>query len=107
MCAIKLCTLAKSGLVMRIKSISIKNFRSLKDCTIDFDRYTSLVGPNGAGKSNILYALNVFFRETEGSPTNLSDLDIEDFHARDVHEPIEITVTFCDLNTDAQTDFAE
>ena len=92
---------------MRMKSISVKNFRSFKDCTVDLSPYTSLVGPNGAGKSTILCALNIFFREAEGSTTNVSDLDIEDFHARDGSQPIEITVTFCDLSEDAQKDFAE
>lgn len=92
---------------MRIKTIHIKNFRSFKDGMISLDKYTSFVGPNGAGKSTVLCALNVFFREVEGSTTNLSDLDAEDFHARDVSNPIEITVTFCDLTEDAQRDFAE
>jgi putative ATP-dependent endonuclease of OLD family len=92
---------------MRIKSIRIKNFRSFKDSTIMFDDYTSLVGPNGAGKSTVLCALNVFFREVEASATDLSDLDVEDFHERDTTDPIEITVTFKDLNEDAQSDFAD
>jgi putative ATP-dependent endonuclease of OLD family len=92
---------------MRIKSISVKNFRSFKDCAVDLSAYTSLVGPNGAGKSTILCALNIFFRESESSTTNVSDLDIEDFHVRDVSQPIEITVTFFELSEAAQKDFAE
>lgn len=92
---------------MRIKSISIRNFRSFKDCTVDLSAYTSLVGPNGAGKSTILCALNIFFRETEGATTNVNDLDIEDFHACDPSQPIEITVTFSELSDEAQKDFAE
>ena len=92
---------------MRIKSVTIKNFRSFKDRTVHFDNYTALVGPNGAGKSNVLCALNVFFREANGSATNVSDLDIEDFHARDTKHPIEVTVTFYDLSDEAQEDFSE
>ena len=92
---------------MRIKSILIKNYRSFKECSVEIDGYTSLVGPNGAGKSTVLGALNIFFRETEGSTTSVSDLDIEDFHACDSSEPIEITVTFSELSEEAQQDFAD
>lgn len=73
---------------------------------IELDDYTAFVGPNGAGKSTVLCALNVFFRDTESSPTNLSSLDQEDFHNNDTSDPIEITVTFCDLNDAAKDDFS-
>jgi predicted ATP-dependent endonuclease of OLD family len=46
---------------MKIKSVRIRNFRSIKEQTIEFDDYTCLVGANGSGKSNVLHALNVFF----------------------------------------------
>ena len=92
---------------MRIEKIQIKNFRSFDDVTVNFNPYTSLVGPNGAGKSTILYALNVFFRETESASTNISDLDAEDFHLLNTSEPIEITLTFVDLSDEAQKDFTD
>lgn len=63
--------------------------------------------PNGAGKSTILCALNIFFREIDGTSTSTTDLDEEDFHNRDTSHPIEITVAFCDLKPEAQTEFAE
>lgn len=44
-----------------IKSITIKNFRSIVEQTIEFDKFTCLVGNNDCGKSNILKALNLFF----------------------------------------------
>jgi predicted ATP-dependent endonuclease of OLD family len=92
---------------MKIKNIAIKNYRSFKDCSIALDDYTSFVGPNGAGKSTILCALNIFFREAEGSPVSVSELDKEDFNGSDTRDPIEITVTFGDLSAEAQHDFAE
>lgn len=91
---------------VKIKSVSIKNFRSFKDQTVHFDDYTSLVGQNGAGKSNVLHALNVFFRETEGVTTDMNRLEADDFHGQDTSEPIEITVTFGDLSNEAQEDFS-
>jgi len=92
---------------LKIKSVRIKNYRSLADVSVDLGNYTSLVGANGAGKSTVLCALNIFFREAEGSATSVSDLDEEDFHRGDVATPIEITVTFHELSEDAQRDFAE
>lgn len=73
---------------MRIDSVHIKNFRAFKDEIISFDNYTCLIGANGAGKSTVLCALNVFFRETENSSTNLITLEKEDFHAGNTSDPI-------------------
>ena len=92
---------------MRIASVRIENFRSFKDETIPFNDYACLVGPNGAGKSTVLTALNVFFRESDGLPTDLSQLDDEDFHCKDTSNPVGITVTFEDLNNEATEDFSD
>jgi putative ATP-dependent endonuclease of OLD family len=92
---------------MKIKSLEIKNFRSFSATRVDFEDYTAFVGANGAGKSTVLCALNIFFRQTDETPTNLTELEAEDFHNGNIDEPIEITVTFRDLNDDAQSDFAE
>ena len=92
---------------MQLKKIRIKNFRTFNDCEVDFDDYTVLVGANGAGKSTLLYALNIFFRETEHSNTDVSSLSEEDFHNRNIDDPIEITVTFNNLSSTAQETFAE
>ncbi len=95
------------GWKMRIAKIRIKNLRSFDDETVVFDRYTALVGANGAGKSTVLCALNVFFRETDNASTNMSEPAAEDFHLLDTQTPIEITVTFTDLNEAAQQAFAD
>lgn len=91
---------------MFIHPIRIKNLRAYSDETVEFAPYTCMVGANGAGKSTILCALNIFFRETENSSTNLSNLEKEDFHAGNTEDPIEITITFKELPADAQQDFS-
>jgi energy-coupling factor transporter ATP-binding protein EcfA2 len=91
---------------MKIESVRIENLRSIDDATIVLNDYTCLVGPNGAGKSTILTALNVFFRESENLPTDLSELVEEDFHCKRTDQPIRITLTFANLNEEAQKDFA-
>ena len=92
---------------MRIESVHIENFRSFEDATVPFNNYACLVGPNGAGKSTVLTALNVFFRESENLPTDLSQLEHEDFHCKNTEAPIRITVTFCNLSKEAQDDFSD
>lgn len=92
---------------MKIESIRIENFRSFRDETIAFDDYTCLVGPNGGGKSTVLYALNVFFRDTENASTDVTSLSIEDFHQKSTSDPVRITVTFVDLSDAAKEDFKD
>jgi len=92
---------------MKIESIKIENFRSFKNETIFFDDYTCLVGPNGSGKSTILNALNVFFRQTKDTQTNLFKLSAEDFHHKNTDDPIKITVTFTDLSEAAKQDLSD
>lgn len=91
---------------MKIESVRIENFRSFKDKTVYFNNYTCFVGPNGAGKSTVLTALNVFFRESDSSQTDLLKLVEEDFHCKETDKPITITVTFNDLSQDALDDFS-
>jgi len=39
---------------MRLKKLAIKNFKSLKNCSIEFDNLNIIVGPNGSGKTNLI-----------------------------------------------------
>jgi putative ATP-dependent endonuclease of the OLD family len=89
---------------MKLRNLRIENFRSFKDETISFDDYTCLVGPNGAGKSAVLTALNVFFRNTASTATNVNTLSEEDFHHRNTGTPIKITLTFDSLSEPAARD---
>lgn len=76
---------------MKIQSVRIKNFRTLKDVTIPFDPVTTFIGPNGAGKSTVLRALDWYFN---GKPGSLTEKDCS-FGA--TGEDIEVQVTFSDL----------
>ncbi len=91
---------------MKIESVRIENFRSFKDETINLDDYNCFVGANGAGKSTVLYALNVFFRQSKDSQTDLTKLLEEDFHHKNTDEPVRITVTFTDLSEKAKEDLS-
>lgn len=84
---------------MKIKTIEIQNFRTIKHETLDCAEFNSFVGPNGSGKSTVLNALNVFF----GEITSFSE---EDFHKRETSAPIIIRVTFHQLSDDAIEEFS-
>jgi len=53
---------------MKIKSITLKNFRAYKDETIvEFGDLTTFVGMNDIGKSTVLEALDIFFNDGNGA----------------------------------------
>ncbi|HEY4941925.1 MAG TPA: ATP-dependent endonuclease [Rhizomicrobium sp.] len=75
---------------MIVKSIAIKNYRSIKDANLQCNELTALVGPNGAGKSSFIRALDLFY-----SPSPA--VSREDFYNHDPSVNIEIAVTFTEL----------
>ncbi|WP_147109447.1 ATP-dependent nuclease [Nesterenkonia populi] len=80
---------------MRIAAVTIRNYRSLKDVTLQVDDYGAFIGANGAGKSSVLYALDWFFN---GTP--LTEIDVHGCEEGGVIAPgatVEVAVTFTDL----------
>lgn len=84
---------------MIIQSVHVKNFRCILDEVLECDMLTALVGANGTGKSTFLRALELFY---SGSPS----VTTEDFYAEDVNRGIEVSVTFADLDAEAQEQFS-
>lgn len=85
---------------MKIKEITIKNFRSILDETLTLDDLTVLVGRNGSGKSSFLKAVELFY---DTSPRVVK----EDFYSENISSPIEITITYKDLDNVAQEHFSK
>jgi hypothetical protein len=77
---------------MRVESVHILNFRSLRDVELSLDDVTILVGANGAGKSSVLHALAWFFAGGALTPEDVSG------HRAD--EQISVTVKFAGLDED-------
>ena len=68
---------------MIIKSINIKNYRSIKENRIDdLGNALVLVGQNNAGKSSLMNALRAFWGEI--------DIELEDFHKNNTVIEIEL-----------------
>ncbi len=83
---------------MRIKSLSVRNFRSIREAKVDLDNLTAFIGRNGAGKSSFLQALAVFYNPG-------FQITEEDYFNRTTTEPIQITVTFTELKPHEAEEF--
>jgi putative ATP-dependent endonuclease of OLD family len=81
---------------LRISRLSIKNFRSIEDITLELPQVCALVGPNNAGKSNILEAL----RRVLGTGW----VSVSSFAAEDVfmHDPARDITISCSVEPPIQ-----
>lgn len=88
---------------MKIKTVTIKNFRAYKDETVvEFDDLTTFVGKNDIGKSTVLEALDIFFNDGGGAvKLDKSDINQENVG---VDTTISITVEFSDLPDSVRID---
>jgi putative ATP-dependent endonuclease of the OLD family len=80
---------------MRLRSATIRNYRSIREQKIDLTAHTAFIGANGAGKSTVLRGIQLFY-EPSRKPTK------EDFFCRNVQNPIEIELNFTDLSAGEQ-----
>lgn len=85
---------------MIIKSMRVKNFRSIQDETLHFDNLTALVGANGSGKSSFLHAMELFHAK---QPKIIP----EDFYNKNINNEIVISITFTTLSNEAKELFSK
>lgn len=83
---------------MIIKSVEVKNFRSIRETCLDCDNLTAIIGRNGAGKSSFLDAIDTFYDIA-------APITEEDFFNRDIGSKIEIRVTYSNLRDDEKEEF--
>lgn len=84
---------------MKLRRVHLKNFRAISELTVELGQHTVLLGANGVGKSCLIKAVDKFFSK---SPT----VNVEDFHNKNVAEPIEITLTFFEFTEEERVQFA-
>lgn len=73
---------------MKIRNITIHNFRSIKDESFTLENFSLLIGENNVGKSNVITALRVFY-ENDGAKFSDS-VDFPKFPTDDNESWIEI-----------------
>lgn len=77
---------------MKIKSIKIHNFRSIKDAEFDLDNYNVLVGANNSGKTSTLTALRILYEDIKFDENR----DFPKFETEDHESWIEIKYLLTD-----------
>lgn len=85
---------------MLLKSVHVKNFRSILCETLSCENLTVLVGPNNSGKSSFLHAIELFQNKS-------AKIDKEDYYDGDTKKNIEITITFKNLSNLAIEQFTK
>ncbi len=83
---------------MIVRSVEVRNFRSIREARIQCDNLTVIVGRNGAGKSCFLHAIETFY-DIAAPVTD------EDFFERDMRSPIEIRIAYGNLRDDEKREF--
>ncbi|WP_151724538.1 AAA family ATPase, partial [Acinetobacter ursingii] len=73
-----------------IVKLTIKNYKSCVDTTINLNAFSALVGYNNAGKTNILSAITQFVEN--------QNISIEDFN--NSTQPVEIIATISGFGTE-------
>jgi predicted ATPase len=81
-----------------IERLEVKNFRCIKEESLECGDLTAIIGRNGAGKSAFLHALDVFYDVK-------APISIEDFFDHDAQCDIEIRVTYGCLRDDEKEAF--
>ncbi len=73
---------------MKLLSVSIKNFRSIRDAVVSgpANDVWTFIGQNNAGKSSVIYAIRAFYADY--------DVTAEDFCRSCSDQPIEITLEY-------------
>lgn len=91
---------------MRLRQLTIKNFRKIEAATVDFPKgLCVVVGENNAGKTAIIDALRLML--FSGRELDALRLNEEDFRLNTSIAPIEIICRFCDLDEKDEVHFME
>lgn len=63
---------------MKVKSITIHNFRSIKHKTFNLNDYSLLIGANNSGKTNVIDALRIFYEKEKFDKEDIPKFKTDD-----------------------------
>ncbi|MCM3729548.1 ATP-dependent endonuclease [Neobacillus cucumis] len=75
---------------MKLTNLTIRNFKGIKELTIDIENISIIIGPNNCSKSTVLEALCKF-----GSSDTMLEKNL--YHRHNTSNPISFHATFSDL----------
>lgn len=75
---------------MPINSVTIKNFKSIKNLNLNLNQLNVLLGQNGTGKTNIIEAIRYYYDSMTEEKIQNTNFDIENPFSNE----IEISITF-------------
>jgi len=78
---------------LKLTKFTIRNFKGIKELSIDVENITVIIGPNNCSKSTILQALKLF-----GSSNKKIDSDF--YFRHNTSEPISFHATFSDISVE-------
>ena len=94
---------------MYISRVIIKNYRSIKDLTLNFSSGKNvIVGKNNSGKSNIIKAINIVLGENSPTYVKSNNITENDFYSSNQENANKMMV-FCELkkNDNEEIDISE
>ncbi|MGN0396309.1 MAG: AAA family ATPase, partial [Coprococcus sp.] len=63
---------------MKIVKVKVRNYRALKDLSMDWQENLSLIiGKNNCGKTSLLSIMQTFFSESKGTGIRYDDFNLE------------------------------
>jgi len=94
---------------MKLKDLTIENFRGIRSLHLPLDRLTVLIGENNTGKSTVLEAIRLVLARGLGARRGMQVAEY-DFHLKDANatpqsaDPISITLHFAEEQQDEWPD---
>ena len=93
---------------MKLTTVEIRNFRCIKNLTVDLDETTVLIGENNSGKTAFLEAIRICLERLRGrgrGPFNEYDYHLFDEESAPADsEPIQIQLSFVETDSEPWTD---
>jgi predicted ATPase len=81
----------------KLEKLTIRNFKSIREQTLELNNLNVLIGANGSGKSNLIQAFNILREIVEGHLVNYSLKHGADqllFRGRKTSQLMELSVDF-------------
>ena len=93
---------------MKLTTVEVRNFRCIKELTVDLDETTVLIGENNSGKTAFLEAIRICLERLRGrgrGPFNEYDYHLFDEGSAPADsEPIQIQLAFVETDSEPWTD---